>query len=140
MEWIASYLKNRYQQVLANGTMSDSRKVKQGVPQGSTLGPLFYILYANDIPNKVTSKIALYADDTALYSSSMNPNTITRNLQKDMDSLAQWCSENDLTINASKTKVMLFGSKKARDKLKDLNITFNGEGIEQVTSYNYLGV
>ena len=61
-------------------------------------------------------------------------------LQKDLNSLARWCSQNSLTINVKKTKVMTFGSKKSREKLDDLNLTFNDATLEHVSSFNYLGV
>ena len=140
MAWISSYLKDRKQLVLANGVKSDSLEVCQGVPQGSILGPLFYILYANDIPNHVKCKLALYADDTVLYTSSLDPAIIQSELQRDLDNLACWCNLNSLTINVKKTKIMTFGSKKSREKLGELNVSFNGTDLEHVGSFNYLGV
>ena len=69
-DWFRSYLSDRKQRVLANNTYSSYKTVTQGVPQGSVLGPLFYILYANDIVDKIKHcKIAMYADDTVLYTS-----------------------------------------------------------------------
>ena len=63
-----------------------------------------------------------------------------KGLQKDMNTLATWCRNNQLTINTLKTKVMVFGDKKDREKFADIQVTFEGEAIETVTSYNYLGI
>ena len=110
-------------------------QIKQGVPQGSTLGPLFYVIYANDIPEELKCKAALYADDTVVYDSSRKQDKIESNLQRDMNSL-----ENKLTINANKTKLMIFGNKKCRERVGTLNVSFEGKPIDQVAHYNYLGI
>ena len=91
-------------------------------------------------PKNLHCKTALYADDTVLYTSSKNKEKIETNLQKDMDGLEQWCHQNKLTINTSKTKMMIFGSKRCRDKVGDPYVTFEGKPIEKVTQYTYLGV
>ena len=72
LKWIMDYLHNRQQQVLVNNTKSRSAAIEQGVPQGSIQGPLLYTVYANNIPSTMKSKIALYADDTVLYTASKN--------------------------------------------------------------------
>ena len=77
VDWFRSYLTNRRQRVLANNVYSSAQTVTQGVPQGSVLGPLFYILYANDITNIIEHcNIALYADDTVLYTANPNFNNL----------------------------------------------------------------
>ena len=75
--WMENYLERQKQQVLANGFKSDLANITQGVPQGSILGPTFYTIYANNIPQYVSeNKIALYADDTVIYSKAKNVNDI----------------------------------------------------------------
>ena len=138
--WIENYLSDRQQQVLVNGVRSEKLVIRQGVPQGSTLGPLYYIIYANDIPQMLENGAALYADDTVLYTKTNNLAKIEKGLQKDMDSLAKWCYDNKLTFNTGKTKLMVFGNKKARDKLGSMEIRFEGRRIEEATAYNYLGI
>ena len=138
--WIQNYLSNRKQRVLVNNTKSDSLIVQQGVPQGSTLGPLFYIVYGNDIPNNLNSNVSLYADDTVLFTSSKNAERMKSTLQKDLYLLKLWCQSNKLTVNADKTKFMIFGTKKVRDKVGNFNITFDGTPIEEVSQYKYLGI
>ena len=82
--WVTSYLSNRQQRVFANDTYSPYLKTTQGVPQGSILGPLFYIVYANDIAKTIKNcEIALYSDDTVFYTSNADFNTSVRNLQED---------------------------------------------------------
>ena len=140
IQWIENYLEDRQQQVLVNGAKSLNRRIVQGVPQRSTLGPLFYIIYANDIPSQVNSEVAMYADDTVFYTSSRDPEVIQTKLQGDLDKLRNWCRENKLTINADKTKLMIFGTKNNREKLGPIKVTFEGEQLETVTNYNHLGV
>ena len=97
--------------VLANNTYSPSLRITQGVPQGSVLGPLFYIVYANDLARVLKNcKVALYADDTVIYTANKSFDRSVANLQADIDALACWCSDNGISANTDKTKVMVFGS------------------------------
>ena len=90
IDWFRSYLDGRKQRVLANNVCSSSQCITQGVPQGSVLGPLFYILYANDIVDTVKyCKIALYADDTVLYSANLDPSLSEDQMPKDIQTLLQ---------------------------------------------------
>ena len=81
------------------------------------------MIYANDIPQALDCESALYADDTVLYSSSKRCDRVEAKLQLDMNNLERWCHLNKLTINTDKTKLMIFGNKSSRSKLKDLNVT-----------------
>ena len=86
VRWIVSYLSDRQQRVYANNTYSGYQGITQGVPQGSVLGPLFYIAYANDLSKIVKHcKRAMYADDTVLYTSHKNFDVSIRDLQEDID-------------------------------------------------------
>ena len=84
IDWVRIYLSGRQQRVLANNSYSSYQTITQGVPQGSVLGPLFYIIYANDL-SKIFKNcmFALYADDTVLYTSHKDINVSFRKLQKD---------------------------------------------------------
>ena len=122
------------------GVKSDTESIKQGVPQGSILGPMFDTIYANNIPNYVKhNNVALYADDTVVYSKLATSQKMQESLQSDMDSLSQWCAQHKLTINVEKPKMMVFAGKKGRDQMKNTTIDFDDKVIGQV-SYNYLGV
>ena len=141
LEWFKSYLTGRKQRVLANNSYSSWENVTQGVPQGSVLGPLFYIIYANDIAERVKySNIALYVDDTVLYLANTNFDYTVKKLQADMDSLFTWCQENGIQMNVDKTNLMLFGNKKITDKLAKFEISGDDVPIKMVPSYRYLGM
>ena len=139
--WVNSYLSNRKQRVYANDTYSPYLPVTQGVPQGSVLGPLFYIIYANDISQLTNNcEIALYADDTVLYTANQNFQTSVIKLQEDIDALSTWCGINDIKANTDKTKVMVFGSDNCLKKLPTFGINVDGTPLSQVSSYKYLGI
>ena len=109
--WFTSYLSNRKQKTCINCIFSDSKEVTCGVPQGSIIGPLLFILYINDLPDIITNcQISLYADDTALYFSAQNPDDIRTTLTNEMEVVSQWFRINKLTLNTKKTKVMVFGT------------------------------
>ena len=141
INWVTSYLSNRKQRVYANNTYSDYQSITQGVPQGSVLGPLFYIVYANDLAKIVKHcRLAMYADDTVLYTSHKDFDVSVRDLQEDIDSLALWCRTNGITANTDKTKVMVFGSKCSLAKLPNFEIKFGNVPLQTVSSYKYLGL
>ena len=109
--WFKSYLSNRKQRVINNGTLSKAMPVKAGVPQGSVLGPFLFILFANDISNFVDNgQINCYADDALLYVSATTVIEAQTHLQKCIDAVEYWYTENKLKVNAGKTEVMIFGT------------------------------
>ena len=139
--WIKDYLANRGQQTLANGITSDPLTIKQGVPQGSTLGPLFYILYANDLANAIIDcKSIFYADDTVIYSTKRNTNQAINDLQNDLNRMGEWCRDNGIHINTHKTKLMFFGSVQKLAKVTTPQVEIDGTVVERVCSYTYLGI
>ena len=139
--WVRSYLSDRKQRVLANGVYSSFQTIKQGVPQGLILGPLFYIIYANDLTELIKNcHIALYADDTVLYTAHRDFATSVTKMQADIDSLAGWCHCNGINVNTDKTKLMTFGSTRSLTKLPLYDITYEGYPIQKVLSYKYLGM
>ena len=141
IEWVRSYLVGRKQKVFANNMYSSYQNVLQGVPQGSVLGPLFYIMYANDISKTVKNcEVALYADDTVLFTANRDFDVSINSLQEDINALAGWCCNNGIRANTEKTKVMVFGSPNKLKKLQEFQITFGTALLQTVTSYKYLGV
>ena len=139
--WFKSYLTNRSQRTLANNVLSSSQLIVCGVPQGSTLGPLLFIVFINDIIIVVShSTIHLYADDTVLYCSSRDPYTARNLVQVDLDNIVQWCTNNKLTINTKKTKSMIFGTKYMLKKLDKPKVKLDGSILGNVYHYKYLGV
>ena len=141
IKWVESYLSNREQKVLANNCMSPSQVITQGVPQGSVLGPLFYIIYANDLSRIVNNcEIALYADDTVLFTADEFFGISVRKLQADLDALNVWCYENGIMANTDKTKVMVFGSQAVQRKIPQFEVQLDGTPLQKVSMYKYLGV
>ena len=112
-----------------------------GVPQGSILGPLLFILYINDLPDSINlCNILLYADDTALYYSHGDPSEIETVLNRELSVISKWFQSNRLTLNAKKTKCMLFGTSKRLKNSNRLVIKIADETIEHVNVFKYLGV
>ena len=110
-----------------------------GVPQGSVLDPLLFVLHISDLPKCVLScSIGMYADDTVIYFSSSNTGDIVETLQNDLDRVAQWMISSRLVLNEVKTKVMFFGTK--QKLFGDINIQLHGKQVERVQKFSYLGV
>ena len=139
LSWFNSYLSNRTQRVSMNNKCSDSEQISFGVPQGSILGPLLFLIFINDLPlalkHAVTS-IDLYADDTTVYDIQSSMETLQRNLQNLLILLNKWCRENGMVINTDKTKVMLITSRQKRYKLQNDSLFLNSDGVDLKLSSN----
>jgi hypothetical protein len=142
MEWFTNYLFNRSQVVNYNDSLSEKFQLTSGVPQGSILGPLLFILYINDIDDRLNcANIIKYADDTVLFLAGRDVGEIEKQLTKEMQKVAQWLDENDLIINLNKgkTESILLGTNR-RIQNKTLNIHFNDRLINFTNKYKYLEV
>lgn len=143
VQWFSSYLHNRKQCVVLNGYQSDFLTQQCGVPQGSTLGPLLFSIYVNNLPTSLTKcRAQLYADDTVIYTSQSDITQIQSSLQSDFISVQEWLSCNKLLLNKSKSYIMIFGT---RQKLKSIPgscvINCNdGSPLHKVDTFKYLGV
>lgn len=112
VQWIRSYLKGRTYQVLFRGIVSDSINADSGVPQGSHLGPLLFIVSINDVVSIVKScRVLIYADDIKLFKIIKNESDSV-SLQNDINVFSEWCSYNNLFLNVSKCQAMSFFRKK----------------------------
>lgn len=145
LDWICSYLVMRTQKVKYNNCSSETLENNTGVPQGSILGPLLFILYINDIETIFTHcKIHLYADDALITLSGTNLITMNSILNAELNRLEIWLRNNKLKVNVPKTKAMLLCSKTNRNKYKleiqNVNIVIEGEKIEFVNNFKYLGI
>uniref|UniRef100_A0A7M5VFX3 Reverse transcriptase domain-containing protein n=1 Tax=Clytia hemisphaerica TaxID=252671 RepID=A0A7M5VFX3_9CNID len=144
-DWISSYLFGRHQRVRYNGSLSPPSQIFCGVPQGSILGPLLFLLIFNDSTKSITTcKMMMYADDTVIFYSDKNIARIHENLQSDFNSFVTWLEHNELIINTKigKTETMLFGTGKRISMTEDtsLSIKHKENIINQTNSYKYLGL
>ena len=142
LQWFKSYLRDRSQAVNVNSTLSDFKSINIGVPQGSILGPLLFIIFVNSLPESVNTscKCVMYTDDTTLLLSSSDPNILQKDLDLNLNRIASWFQTNNLTLNIKKTKLMLFGTKQSLCKFKDISLIYEGVMIERVEKFKYLGV
>ena len=140
--WLRNYLSNRSQCVVVNGSSSCNSNVLSGVPQGSILGPLLFIIFINglcNIPLSPSAKLIMYADDILLYQPYNSISDISL-IQSNIDSVSSWISSHSLSVNSSKTKYM-FISLKSSSRFSSLPPFFlNGSPLELVSSFKYLGV
>ena len=139
LSWITSYLSNRYQYVVYNGYESECKYIICGVPQGSILGPLLFLLYINDLP--AVSKLfmpILFADDTNLFCTSHNVNMLVDDINTELVNVYAWVQSNKLSLNIDKTNYMLFSPKCACRPAK--NIVIDGQSIVEVNETKFLGV
>ena len=136
-----SYLSKRTQIVKVGNVKSDKKIVKCGVPQGSILGPLLFLIYINDISFNVKhSIIDLYADDSTLYTCSKAKDDIQVKLQEDLHAVMQWCDVNNMAIHPGKTTCMLIGSPHRTRLENDLLLKIGDTHINNVSSQKLLGV
>ena len=136
LSWIDSFLSGRIQSVSVNGTHSSWENVTSGVPQGSVLGPALFLIYINDILEKIQSKMKLFADDSIVYREilSVDDHYI---LQRDLDLLADWSSKWLMHFNIKKCAVLSI-TRKRNPSLH--HYTIFGESLERVDEHDYLGV
>ena len=140
LKLLKNYLKNRKQCTIANGVTSPFADIVCGVPQGSILGPLLFIIYMNDIQSSCkNSRYLLYADDTVIF----NTKEITQatiEIQLDLDQFKLWCDQNQLTMNLKKTKYMIFGLRSQTKKIEHHELSIENHRISKVATYKYLGM
>lgn len=144
LQLIKNYLSSRKQRCKVNNMISQYDDITCGVPQGSTLGPLLFIIYINDIVNYVTNvEVSLYADDTACYIRGNDPKRTACEMKKSANAFKAWCDNNRLTINLNKSKTMFFSShprKNSTELKQKIKIEIDNTEITNVTEYKYLGL
>ncbi|MEW8185640.1 MAG: reverse transcriptase family protein [Candidatus Thiodiazotropha endolucinida] len=138
LQWFSSYLSNRTQRVVLNGQNSEWVTVKAGVPQGSILGPLLFLLYINDIVNRIKTNIRLFADDTSLFIIVDTPERAAGSLNSDLQEINQWATEWLVDFNPSKTFTMTV-SRKTTDVLHP-PLFLAGTKIQETDTYKHLGI
>ena len=112
-------------------------QIKAGVPQGSRLGPLLFIIYMNDIINNIESDILIFADDTSLFASGSDPVLTAEQLNRDLQKISNWSKKWKVSFNAKKSKDIIFSNKYLNNSPP---LVFNGNFIERVNSHKHLGV
>lgn len=135
LKWIESFLVNRSQFVTANDHNSPLSIVQSGVPQGSVLGPLLFLIYINDLTSVVTSNIHLFADDCVIFREITSPQDITT-LQADLNNVCNWCNLWRMELNINKCKFMRISRSNSYLPVYHLN----NISLETTNSYKYLGV
>ena len=141
--WFCNYLSNRQQFVSYNSAKSPNENVKCGVPQGSILGPLLFILYMNDIC--YTSKLLktiLFADDTTVFYSHKNINVLTEVMNNELTGVSNWFKANKLSLNVKKTNLMYLGTRKQISNMSNVNIDIYLDGckLNRVNDAKFLGI
>ena len=112
LKWIEAFLENRTQRVVVNGTESTPAEVTSGIPQGSVLGPTLFVIYINDLPHDLNSKVQLFADDTKLYGKS-NTSEEQALIQRDLNTLQEWSYKWLLAFHPEKCHTIKLGKRKS---------------------------
>ena len=140
LNWFKSYLTDRTQKVSINGELSNSCKITSGVPQGSVLGPLLFLLYINDMP--LVSKLLkfhLFADDTSIFFSDQNLRNLENIVNHELTKVSDWLTANKLTLNVEKSNFLIITSKQ-QNLSYQVDLKINNKSIIQKDYIKYLGV
>ncbi len=141
LSWFKSYLQDRVQYVYLNGHESQRKIIKYGVPQGSVLGPLLFLVYINDFVNvsDILHKI-LFADDTNLLFSHKNLIALQEIANKELEKVDLWFKCNKLSLNIKKTNYIVFHSSRNKSYTDHIQLHINGQSIDRVNTTKFLGI
>ena len=141
LNWFRSYLEHRKQYVNFKSANSEATSVSYGVPQGSILGPLLFLLYINDLPNasSILHSI-LFADDTNLFFSHSDLTQATDIMNRELYNTTQWLNSNRLSLNVKKTHFMVFKTPRKLIDTSNISIQISDESISQTKASKFLGI
>ena len=129
--WFRNYLTGRYQITVFNGKKSRKKRVQIGVPQGSILGPLLFLLYINDLPNATELLLSLFADDTTLQASGKTKEELEHFINTELWKVSEWFDANQLTLHPTKTRYILFNSRG-----QELDLHLKGIKLKQIAEHS----
>ena len=141
--WIENYLSDRWQRVVIEGKSSEFVKLTSGVPQGSILGPLLFLIYINDLLNRIANNVRIYADDSSLYvnyarnKENNDAEMVARYLQEDITRVEEWARNWRIEFNASKTESLVFSRK---HEIRSPGLYMKETRIKEVTEHKHLGI
>jgi hypothetical protein len=139
LDWLKDYLTDRQQRVIINGESSEWGSLKAGVPQGSVLGPLLFLIFINDITHVIWNcKIRLFADDTCLFIEVDDPNETAELIDGDLDRLSQWADKWKVSFSPPKTEELLISTK--RNETAHPPLTLSNTPIKRVPHHKHLGL
>ena len=140
-EWFKDYLSNRYHRVKAAGTFSTWRLMKGGIPQGSALGPLLFLIYMNSIPSKLTDGLLLqYADDMTVICSGVTTAAVQTTMCSQPSIIQQWVLQSKVEINFRKFSVKWFGVSSRSTELSYPSISIDDVELTVTKKQKYLGL
>ena len=137
LRWFSDYLNDRKQAVVIKGKTSSYRSISAGVPQGSVLGPLLFLVYINDIVKDIKSNVKLFADDTSMYLSLEDTEERTRLLNSDLQKIINWSARWKVDFNPLKTELMNFCNRRHPDTLP---LLFGQQALNPSFNHKHLGV
>ena len=138
LKWFENYLKNREQFVSVNDGNSNLRFITKGVPQGSILGPLLFLIYINDLANCTSLFTLLFADDTSFLISGKNLNEVIKLLNVELKKICYWFRTNELSLHPGKTKFMIFTKNESNINFDELNIVLNNNNVDENDENNII--
>ena len=139
-QWFSSYLSNRKQFVVINGFKSSLNDINYGVPQGSVLGPLLFLIYINDLNISVkNSMVHHFADDTNLLYISKSLKTLCKKVNNDLRGITDWLNANHISLNVDKTEFVIFRSPRKKIDF-EIKLKLNGKRLYPSSHIKYLGI
>ena len=143
LKWFSSYFYGRYQQVSISGKMSANKHIKTGVPQGSVLGPLLFMIYINDLALETNKSVLdFFADDLTMSVTGTSAATISQDLNTDIAHIVEWCSNNQMVVHTGKTKAMLVSTsqKQSTTNHREFNLHIGETSINLSDEEKLLGL